>query len=57
MAPSDGPKIDEPDVFALFATSVWKVQLAPDVLEPTNHAVRASLDEMNMSKPMWTGRA
>ena len=56
MAPSDGPKIDEPDVFALFATSMWKVQLAPDVSERINNVVRASLDEMNMSKPMWTGR-
>ena len=44
MAPS---KIDESDVFALFATSVWKVQLAPVVSESINCAVRASLEEMN----------
>ena len=56
MAPSDGPKIDESDVFALVATSMWKVQLAPGVFERINNVVRASLDEMNMSKLMWTGR-
>jgi uncharacterized protein (TIGR02466 family) len=47
MASSSDPKIDESDVFDLFATSVWKVQFAPDVFESINRAVRASLNEMN----------
>lgn len=39
--------VEESDVFALFATSVWKVRLAPEVFEGTNRAVRASLAQMN----------
>ena len=47
MASSNEPKIDESNLFALFATSVWKVQLAPAVFERINRAVRISLDQMN----------
>ncbi len=42
MTPNNDPKIDESDVFALFATSIWKVQLAADVLARINRSVRAS---------------
>lgn len=47
MAPSNDPKIDESNVFSLFPTLVWKVELPSDVFERINRAVRASLDEMN----------
>ncbi len=47
MTPNNDPKIDESDVFALFATSIWKVQLAADVFARINRSVRASLEEMN----------
>ena len=44
MAPSN---VEESDVFALFATSIWKVQLVPEVFERINRAVRAFLAQMN----------
>ena len=47
MTPSNGRKIDESTIFSLFPTSVWKVQLAPDVFEKINRAVRESLNTMN----------
>ena len=47
MATSNAPETDESDVFSLFATSVWKVQLAPDTAARINCAVTASLHELN----------
>ena len=47
MATSNDPKIAESDVFSLFPTSVWKVQLAPDVFGRINRTVHESLHEMN----------
>jgi uncharacterized protein (TIGR02466 family) len=47
MATSNASETDESDVFSLFATSVWKVQLAPDTVEAISRAVRASLHELN----------
>ena len=54
MAPSNDTKIGQSEVFSLFPTSVWKIQLAPDRVETINHAVRKSLSEMN---PKLTGLA
>ena len=47
MTKSNDPKTDESDVFSLFPTSVWKIQLAPDRVERINRALRESLHEMN----------
>jgi uncharacterized protein (TIGR02466 family) len=47
MAPSNDLNIDESDVYSLFPTSVWKVQVASDVCNRLNSAVRASLEVLN----------
>ena len=47
MATSNAPETDESDVFSLFATSVRKVELAPDTAARINYAVAASLHELN----------
>ena len=51
MATSNHPETDESDVFSLFPTSVWKVQLAPKFAAPINRTVRDSLHEINPRLP------
>ena len=51
MATSNLPETDESDVFSLFPTSVWKVQLAPRFATGINRTVRDSLHEMNPRLP------
>ncbi len=51
MATSTQPETDESDVFSLFPTSVWKVQLAPKLAAGINRTVRDSLHEMNPRLP------
>ena len=47
MATSNDSTAHESDVFSLFATSIWKVQLAPDGADRINAAIRSSLHELN----------
>ncbi len=47
VTPGNDLKTDESDVFSLFPTSVWKVQLTTDVYERINGAVQEILVEMN----------
>ena len=47
MANNIDSKTFESDVFSLFPTSVWKLQLAPDIVERTGRTVRNSIHEMN----------
>ncbi len=51
MATSTHPETDESDVFSLFPTSVWKVQLAPKFVAGINRTVRETLQEMNPRLP------
>jgi len=51
MATGNHPETDESDVFSLFPTSVWKVQLAPKFAAGINRTVRDSLQEMNPRLP------
>jgi uncharacterized protein (TIGR02466 family) len=51
MATGNHPETDESDVFSLFPTSVWKVQLAPKFATGINRTVRDSLREMNPRLP------
>ena len=51
MATSTLPETDESDVFSLFPTSVWKVQLAPKFVAGISRTARDSLHEMNPRLP------
>ena len=51
MATSTHPETDESDVFSLFPTSVWKVQLAPKFVAGINRTVLDPFHEMNPRLP------
>ncbi len=51
MANNTDSKTFESDVFSLFPTSVWKIQLAPDIVDRIGRTVRNSIHEMNPLLP------